>query len=70
MTLENVGRRRIERAKETQAALAQVEVDPSPKSIAALHRLHAEHLREDDDLEGAAQAEARARHVEGVVQPP
>lgn len=62
--------RRIERAKETQAALARVNADPSSENIAALHRLHAEHLRQDGDLERAAQAVARAEHAEAVPQRP
>jgi hypothetical protein len=60
--------RRIERAKETQAALALAKTDPSPENIAALHRLHAEHLREDGNVEGAATAEARAKHAESVTE--
>jgi hypothetical protein len=60
--------RRIERAKETQAALARVNADPSRENIAALHRLHADHLREDGDPEGAARAEARAKRAESLTQ--
>jgi hypothetical protein len=58
--------RRIERARETRAALDRFELDPSLESIAALHSLHAEHLREDGDLQGAAEAEARAKRVESM----
>jgi hypothetical protein len=63
-------RRRIRRARETQAALARVNADPSPENIAALHRVHARHLREDGDLAGAAQADARAQHAQAMVQRP
>jgi hypothetical protein len=56
-----------ERAQETQALLAQVTADPSPENLAALHRLHAEHLREGGDLEGSARAEARAKHAESMT---
>jgi len=60
---------RIQRAKETQAALAKVMADPSPENTAALHRLHARHLLEDGDLGGARRAEIRAKHAEAAVQP-
>jgi hypothetical protein len=60
--------RRIERAEETQAALAKVNADPSPENVAALHRVHAKHLREDGDLEGAARAELRAKHAEAKAE--
>jgi hypothetical protein len=62
--------RRIKRARETQAALAKINVDPSPENVAALHRVHAKHLREDGDREGAARAEARAKHAEATLQRP
>jgi hypothetical protein len=62
--------KRIEHAKKTQAALARVENHPSPENLAALHRLHTEHLREDGDHEGAARAEARAKHAESMTQRP
>jgi hypothetical protein len=65
-----VAQRRIERARETQAAVARRKADPGPESLAALHRLHAEHLKEGGDLEGAARAEARAEHVESMVERP
>ena len=58
--------RRIERAKETQAALAMVQANRSPENIAALHRLHAQHLREHGDTERAARAEERAKHAESM----
>jgi hypothetical protein len=60
--------RRIERAKETQAAFALAKTDPSPENIAALHRLHAEHLREDGNVEGATTAEARAKNAESMTE--
>jgi hypothetical protein len=55
---------RIERARETQAALVQLRIDPSPKNRAALHRLHASHLLEDGDPAGATRAELRAERAE------
>jgi hypothetical protein len=57
---------RIQRARETQAALAKTMADPSPENAAALHRLHARHLLEDGDLAGATQAEIRAKRAEDV----
>jgi hypothetical protein len=62
--------RRIERAEETKAAIARVQADPSPDNIAALHRLHAQHLREDGDPEGASRAEERAKHAEPRTRRP
>jgi len=56
--------RRIARAEETKAALARVTAERSTENVAAFHRLHAEHLREDGDPEGAKRAEARADRVE------
>ena len=63
---DNETKRRIERAQETQAAVARVRDDPSPGNIAALHRVHASHLREDGDPAGAARAEARALRAEKI----
>jgi hypothetical protein len=60
--------RRIERAQETQAAFARAKADPSRENLAALHRLHAEHLQEDGDLEGAARAEKSAKHAESMTE--
>ena len=51
---EEATARRIRQARETQAALALIAADRSRESIAALHRLHARHLRENGDL-GAEQ---------------
>jgi hypothetical protein len=62
--------RRIRQARETQAALARIAADSSPENIAAMHRLHADHLRESGDLAGAAEAEARAERVETRASPP
>jgi hypothetical protein len=59
--------KRIERARETQAALAKLNVDPSPENVAALHRVHAKHLREDGDLARARQADLRAKRAEAMV---
>jgi hypothetical protein len=60
---KNKIRRRIARARETQAMLARVRADPSPANVAALHRLHADHLREDGDHGGAERAESRAERA-------
>jgi hypothetical protein len=60
--------RRIRQARETQAALARIEADRSPENVAAMHRLHARHLRENGDAVGAAEAEARAARVEALNQ--
>jgi hypothetical protein len=67
---ERTTARRIRQARETQAALAQLGADPSAANIAALHRLHAQHLRENGDLAGAAKAEARAERVEAPSSHP
>jgi len=61
--------RRIRQSRETQAALARIEADRSPESVAAFHRLHARHLREHGDLAGAAEAEARAERVRALASP-
>lgn len=62
--------RRIRQARETQDALARIESDRSSENIAALHRLHARHLRENGDPAGATQADARAERAEAQVAPP
>lgn len=56
--------KRIRRARETRAAIERLRADPSPENEAAFHRLHAQHLREHGDLEGAAQADTRAERAE------
>ena len=56
--------RRIRHAQETLAALARVEADRSAENIAALHMLHARHLRETGDIAGAMEAEARAARAQ------
>lgn len=61
---EDSSARRIRQARETRAALARIEADRSPENIAAYHRLHARHLRENGDLAAAAEAEARAARVQ------
>ena len=60
---EDSSARRIRHARETRAAVARITADRSPENIAALHRLHADHLRENGDLAGAAEADARAERV-------
>lgn len=56
--------RRLRRSQETIAAVGRLRADPTPENAAALHRLHAAHLREDGDLNGAVEAEARADRAE------
>jgi hypothetical protein len=57
-------KRRLARAEETKVVVAQVRANRTPETVAALHRTHAKHLREDGDLAGAAEAEARAKRAE------
>jgi hypothetical protein len=64
--MNDTRRRRIRRARETRAAVELLRADPNLENVAAFHRLHAQHLRELGDLEGAAQAEARAKHAEAT----
>jgi hypothetical protein len=61
---EEATTRRIRQARETRAALARINANRSSQNIAALHRIHARHLRENGDPAGAAEAEARAERVE------
>jgi len=63
---EDSTRRRIRQARETRAALARIEADRSRENIAAYHRLHARHLRENGDPARAAEAVARAERVEAL----
>lgn len=58
--------RRLRRSQETIAAVGRVRVNPTPENAAALHRLHAAHLREDGDLDGAVEAEARADRADAA----
>ena len=62
--------RRIRRARQTRAVIEQLRSEPSAENEAAFHRLHAQHLRERGDLEGAAQAEARATYAEAASGAP
>lgn len=57
---------RIKRARETRAAVDRT--DPSSENEAALHRLHARHLRVHRDFAGAVRAEARAKQAESAVR--
>lgn len=59
---------RIKRARETRAAVDRIRTDPSPENEAALHRLHARHLRVHRDFAGAVRAEARAKQAESAVR--
>jgi hypothetical protein len=62
--MDDAQTRRIKRSQETLAAIERLRSDASPENAAALHRLHAEHLREDGDPAGAARAEERAKRAE------
>jgi hypothetical protein len=61
--VEQVTRRRIERARETRAAIDRMSREPSIESAVALHELHAQHLRELGDEDGAVRAEERAERI-------
>jgi hypothetical protein len=58
--VHRITRQRIQRARETLAALDSVLRERSAESIASLHDLHARHLRELGDEAGAVRAEQRA----------
>lgn len=62
--------RRIRHAKETIAALEQVWHEPTPANVAALHELHASHLRETGDEAAAARADERAEHARQLAATP
>ena len=67
--VEHITRLRIKRARETLAALERIASEPdSLENIAALHELHARHLRELGDEYGAAHADLRARRVRELRQ--
>jgi hypothetical protein len=50
----------VRRARETLAALVRIGRERSTENVAAFHELHARHLRELGDEEGAARAGVRA----------
>lgn len=58
--VERITGHRIQRARETLAALERIARERSADSVCAFHELHARHLRELGDEDGAARAEERA----------
>jgi hypothetical protein len=66
---EQLPKRRIRHARQTAAALERVLCDPTPANIAALHELHAHHLRELGDEAGAARAVERAKNARRLAAP-
>jgi hypothetical protein len=60
--LEPIWAQRIRRARETTAALERISQEATP-AIAALHELHASHLREAGDEKTAVRADARAERT-------
>ena len=71
MTLDNdvarITRLRIRQARETLAAIDRISGQPpSVENVIALHELHARHLRELGDEEGAARADERADHARAL----
>ena len=67
--VQRTTRLRIQRARETLAVLDRLFRERSAESIAALHELHASHLRELGDESGAARAEQRAAHTRALSRP-
>jgi len=61
--VERITNARIRRASETLGALDRLLRERSAESVAALHELHARHLRELGDEEGASRAHERALHA-------
>jgi hypothetical protein len=61
--LEWITSLRIQHARETLAALERLSREQSAENIVALHELHALHLRERGDEEGAVRAEKRAERT-------
>jgi hypothetical protein len=57
---ERIPDRRIRHARETNDALGRIWREPTAANVAALHELHAAHLRELGDEPGAARADERA----------
>jgi hypothetical protein len=66
VTVIHTPKRRIERDDEAQTATDRVRANPTRANFAALHRVHADHLREDGEHASAAQADARAEHLENT----
>jgi hypothetical protein len=61
--VERITKARIQRARETLAALDRVLGERTAESVAALHEIHARHLRELGDEDGAERAHERALHA-------
>jgi hypothetical protein len=58
-----VSDRRIRHSKETNGTLQRIRAEPTRANIVALHEMHATHLREMGDEEGATRADERAKHA-------
>jgi hypothetical protein len=67
--VERISGLRMRHAQETVAALRRLSGERSAANIAALHELHARHLRELGDQDGAARAERRALRVRQLPRP-
>lgn len=61
--VEQITQARIRRAQETLVAIDRFLRERTADSAAAMHELHASHLRESGDQEGAAHADERALHA-------
>jgi hypothetical protein len=61
--VERVTGLRIRHARETLAALDRLARERSAENVVALHELHAQHLRDRGDEDGAARADERAERV-------
>ena len=61
--LELTAGARIRRARETLAILDLLVREPTAENVVALHELHARHLREQGDDDGAGRADERAAHA-------
>jgi hypothetical protein len=62
-----ITRLRIKHARETLAAIDRIYGEPpSAENVIALHELHARHLRELGDEQGAARAEERAERTRAL----
>jgi len=66
-----ITRLRIRQARETLAAIDRIYGQPpSAENVIAFHELHARHLRELGDEQGAARADERAHHARTLSRPP
>jgi len=66
--LERIAEQRIRHANETLAALDLISRERSAGNIAALHELHARHMRELGDEAAAARALERAERTRVRLQ--